>query len=1021
MNISELSIKKHVFAWMLMAALIIFGGISFSRLGVSQLPDVDFPVVSVSISLHGATPEIMELTVVDPIEDALTSVQGIKSISSSSRAGNANITVEFGLDKDIDVAVQEIQSAISRIQRNLPYGIEAPSIRKSNPENTPILWLSVTADNMTQPELMKLVRYQIQDSFSSVSGVGEVMIGGFADPNLRVWLNKEKLNQYQLTATDIINTIQREHLEQPGGRIETSSKELNIRTLGEAFTVKEFENISINRRGGSLNYRPIPLKNVVSIEEGTEDIRSLSRANGKVTIGLGIRKQPKTNAVQVAHDVKEKMKEISARLPKGVEMAVRFDLTQFIEDSIRELYFTLILSAILTSIVCWIFLGSWTATLNIILAIPTSIIGSFIILYALGFTLNSFTLLGLSLAIGIVVDDAIMVLENIVRHREKGKGRLLAALEGSKEITFAAIAATAAIIAIFLPVAFMEGIIGRYFLQFGVTLSIAVALSLLEALTLTPMRTSQFLKVEKRSTWFGKMVEKGFLKSSYLYKKLIPKTIDRPYVTIIVALAFFLSTLYIGKIIKKEFVPSQDQSRLMISIRTTVGSSLAFTNEKVKQVENYLSSRPEVDGYFSNIGGGSQINTGSIMLNLKPPNKRKLSAQKFAGAIRKDLNKIPDLKVIIQDPSLTGLTARRGFPIEFSIRGSDWDKLVEVSNKMTDEMEKSGLMSDVDTNYQTGMPEIEVIPDRVKARERGVEISEISQTINIMMASAVVGKYSEGGRRFDIRVGLPLNDRKSKETIKTLNVRNNRGELIPLSNLVTLKQINSLQSISREDRQRAINVFANVTAKSSQAEAIKAVYKIADKVMPSGYYIVASGSSKTFNESFQSLIFALILGILVSYMVLASQFNSFVHPLTILIALPFSVSGAFIGLYFTGQTLNIYSMIGLILLMGIVKKNSILLVEFTNQMRAKGMSVRESLVEACPIRLRPILMTSIATIAAAIPPALAIGPGAESRQPMAVAVISGVILSTLLTLFVVPSVYTVLGKIKRKTQNNKEI
>ncbi|MGK5084324.1 efflux RND transporter permease subunit [Bdellovibrionota bacterium FG-1] len=1013
MNLSEVSIKNHVFAWMLMAGLLIFGGIAFERMGVSQLPDVDFPVVSVNVILDGASPEVMELNVVDVIEGGLTSVPGIKTMTSSSRTGSASISLEFGLDKDINVAVQEVQSALARVQRNLPADVEPPTVSKSNPDDQPILQLSVTADGMSRKELMTLVRDRVQDRFTTLEGVGQITLGGYLAPNLRVWLSQGKLDHFQLTANDVIKAIQLEHSEKPGGRIETGQEEMNIRTLGEAPTVKDFENITITRRGGALNYRPIALKEVAQVEDGTADVRSLSRAQGKVAVGIGITKQPGTNAVEVAKAVKQRMKEVATQLPKGVNIGVRFDTTQFIEEAVNELNFTLIFSAILTALVCWVFLGSWSATVNVILAIPTSVVGCFIVLHALGFTLNTFTLLGLSLAIGIVVDDAIMVLENIVRHKEEGKDRVQASLDGAKEITTAAIAATIAIIAIFLPVTFMEGVIGKYFLQFGITLSVAVAISLLEALTLTPMRCSRFLVVSRRTSWLGIGVEKGFDVAEKVYKKMIPMTLRHPWATLLGATLFFIATLGIGNVLKREFVPPQDQSRLMVRVQTPVGSSLSLTDEKMRQVEKYFSSRSEVSGQFTTVGSGSgaSVNTGNIFLTLSAPKERKWSAQQLATQFRKDLKKIAaGARVTIQDPSLSGLGGSRSFPIQFTIKGPDWGRLVDFSKGITEAMEKTGLMTDVDTNYQDGMPEIQVIPDRIKAREYGVDVSEISTAVNVMMAGAIAGKYSHGGRRYDVRVGLPASSRISTDALKRLYVRNAQGELVSLEKVVTLGQQSGLQAISREDRQRAITVRANVAPGSSQSEAINVVQKITQGILTDGYSAVVSGSAKTFQESFNGLFFALFLGILVSYMVLASQFNSFIHPVTILIALPFSVSGAFIALYAGGQTLNIYSMIGLILLMGIVKKNSILLVEFTNQMRKKGMGAKDALIEACPIRLRPILMTSIATIAGAIPPALAIGPGAESRIPMALSVIGGVIVSTLLTLFVVPCVYALLDR-----------
>ncbi len=1016
MTISEVSIRNHVFAWMLMAALIIFGGISFQRMSVSQLPDVDFPIVSINVSLEGAAPEVVELDLVDPIEDALTTVQGVRSISSSARTGSGQVSVEFGLEKDIDVAVQEIQSAISRVQRRLPDDVDPPSVNKSNPNDQPILWLSVSIlpeNPISRKDLMTLVRDQVQDRFSTIEGVGEVTVGGYAEPNLRVWLDQNKLKQFDLTATDVINTIQSEHSERPGGRIETKDKEFGIRTLGEAPSAASFGAITISRRGGSLNYLPIPLKAVAQIEEGTEDIRSLTRAQGKPSVSVGIRKQPGANAVQVAHDVKARLKEVAQQLPKGLEIGVRYDSTQFIEEAISELNFTLFLSALLTAVVCWLFLGSWSATLNIIMAIPTSVIGSFVVLYALGFSLNTFTLLGLSLAVGIVVDDAIMVLENIVRHMQLGKNRVQAALDGSREITLAAMAATAAINAIFLPVAFMEGLIGKYFLQFGVTLSVAVAISLLEALTLTPMRCSRFLTVTERTSFLGRWVEKSFVNAAALYKRAIPMTLAHPFVTVIVALGIFAATLLIGRGLKQEFVPPQDQSRLIVSLQAPAGSSLEYTDGKLRAVEADLSSRPEIAGYFGSVGGfgSGDVSSGRIFLTMVDPKQRRLSAQQMADVLRKDLKKIKGVQVRVQDPSLSGFAARRGFPVEFTVRGPEFEKLIELTEKIKETMEKSGQMTDIDSNYRAGMPEVQVIPDRVKARQRGVEVAQITQTVNVMMAGAVAGKFSQGGRRYDVRVGLPASARATPETIRTLSVRNNRGELISLGDVVTLTEKPSLQSISREDRQRAISVFSNVAPTSSQKEAISTVQRIAQEILPTGYSAVVSGSAKTFQESSGGLLFALLLGILVSYMVLASQFNSFIHPITILIALPFSVSGALIALYLGQQTLNIYSMIGLILLMGIVKKNSILLVEFTNHMREKGLNPREALLEACPVRLRPILMTSIATIAGALPAALSLGPGAESRIPMALAVIGGVVVSTVLTLFVVPSVYILLDRL----------
>lgn len=1016
MSLSAISIRNPVFAWMLMAALLIFGGIAFQRMGVSQLPDVDFPVVSISITLEGAAPEVMEVDVVDPIEEGLMSIQGITGISSKARAGNASITVEFDIDRDIDAAAQEIQNAISRIQRRLPKDIDPPVVRKSNPEDSPILWLAVSSDKLNQQQLMTLVRDRVKDRFTTLPGVGEVFLGGYVDPTLRVWLSAQKMRELSFTANDIISTIQQEHTELPGGRIEIDNKELTLRTMGEAPSAEQFAQLAINRRGGSPNYRPISLSQVAQVEDGLADIRRLSRSGGKPAVGLGIKKQAGANAVAVAHAAKEKMEEVAKELPENVEIGVRFDSTEFIEEAIGELNFTLILSAILTAVVCWIFLGSWSATMNVILAIPTSIVGAFIVLYALGFTLNTFTLLGLSLAIGIVVDDAIMVLENIVRHFEKGSNKVKASMEGAQEITFAAMAATAAIIAIFLPVAFMKGVIGKYFFQFGVTLSVAVAISLLEALTLTPMRCSQFLSVEERSTWFGRTVESAFSQCSQLYRKTIPWILRWRWMVLLLSVLFCVATFSLMKVLKKEFVPSEDQSRLSVRLQTPPGSSLTFTDEKTKLAEEYFGKRPEVLQTFVSVGGfgGGEVNTTNMFLTLKPVEERPINPQtgthytqqELVDVYREETKEIKGARISIRDQSSASFGARGGYPVDFTVRGPDFVTLIDITKKFMGVLEDKNILVDVDTDYREGMPELHVIPDREKARLRGVSVAEIAQTINSMLGGVIAGKFSKNGHRYDIRVQLAEKDRNTIEDIKKLYIRNNRGETIPLSEVVKVEQRLGLQAIMRQDRERAISIYGNIPKGSAQAEAIEQVQQLSKEVLPPGYHIVMAGSAKTFQESFESLIFALVLGLLVSYMILASQFNSFIHPVTVLIALPFSVSGAFVALYLGGQTLNVYSMIGIILLMGIVKKNSILLVDFTNQLRGEGRDVHQALIEACPIRLRPILMTSFATIAGAIPPALAIGPGAESRIPMALAVIGGVFVSTILTLFVVPCFYS---------------
>lgn len=1004
-----------------MSALIIFGGISFMRMGISQLPDVDYPVVSVNIRLEGAAPEVIETSVVDIVEDAVMSIQSVRNVTSRSEDSVGTISIEFELDRNIDSAVQDVQAKVDLVLQKLPKEITLPTISKSNPEDQPIMYLSIESDKYPLKDLMLYTNDRVKDQFTTVAGVSDITLNGYRDPNLRVWVNEQALDHYFLSVQDIISTIQNEHLESPAGQLNQGKTQFNVRIMGEAKTIEEFGKLPINFRGGQPNYTPIYLNQVTRIEEGLADVLRISRAMGVQGVTIGILKQRGSNAVAVAKAVKAKVASIQNALPEGVKLFVTFDTTRFIEQAVQELNFTLVLSALLTSLVCWMFLGSWTSTVNILMSIPTSVVGTFIVLYFSGFTLNLFTLLGLTLSIGIVVDDAIMVLENIIRHQEKGKSRVLAALAGSKEITFAAMAATTSVVAIFLPVAFMSGVIGKFFFQFGVTITVAVLLSLLEALTLTPMRCSQFVDVEKRTTWFGKGIEWLMEMARGGYVWLLARALRHRWKVVITALGIFFLSFSTILFINEEFIPSEDQSRFLVRLKSPVGSALSYTDEKFSEIERFLAKQLEVDKYIMVVGGGSpsDSNSGFAFITMHDKGKRginptvghELSQKEFMEVCRKQFNKFPDVHAVIQDLSTRAFTASRGFPVEFTIKGADWDKLADYSKQIMAELDKTGYVTDLDSNYALGQPELQILPDRTKAREYGVSISSISQTIEAMIGGIVVGTYEKGGHRYDIRVKVEDSTDDPRTKVKSLFVRNNRGELIPLYDLVTMEEKKSLVSIWRSNRERSITVYANVKGGESQQKALSAAQSIAKKILPPEYHLTLTGSSQTFIDSLESLVWVMLLGIVVAYMVLASQFNSFSDPLSVLMALPFSISGALFALLITHQSINIYSVIGMILLLGIVKKNSILLIDFTNQERASGeTSVHAALLKAGSIRLRPILMTSVATVAAAIPVALSFGPGAESRTPMAITVIGGVIFSTLLTLFVVPCFYSLMTR-----------
>lgn len=1022
MSLSEISIRRPVFAWMLMAALIVFGAISFHRLGISQLPDVDFPVVSVSFTLNGAAPEVMESQVLDPVEDSIMQIDGIRSVTSTAQQSSATIAVEFDLKTDIDEALQEIKNHIDQVQNLLPANLFPPTLRKTNPEDQPIMWLGLTTDDPKTPliDMMIFSKNFLQDQFGIVPGVGNIVVGGYVDPALRVWVDAEKMNRLDLTSEDILQAIKQEQIEVPAGQIQNSSKEYNIRVLGEATSAEEFGKIRINSRiSQGVNYKPTLLRDVAQIEEGTADIRKISRMSGKLAVGLGIIKQHGSNAVEVGQAVRQKMKEIQPLMPKNFKLSLRSDNTRFIKQSVDQLLYTLMLSALLTSLVCYLFLGSWTSTINVLLAIPTSIIGTFVAFYFFKFTLNTFTLLGLSLAIGIVVDDAIMMLENIVRHRELGEKKKEAALKGSEEITFAAVAATIAIVAIFMPVVFMTGIIGRYFLQYGVTVTVAVLLSLLEALTLTPMRCSRYLTVDHGSNAKMRTVDRIFKKMATKYETLLHFLLLHRWKTVLITMVFFFGSWGIARHLSSEMMPAQDQAMFMLRFKLPVGTSLEVTNSKIKKVEDYLLKIPEVNGLFSLVGGfgGDAVNQGMAYATLVDRNQRNISQSDLIIKVRKAIRKmIPGMETVVQDLSLRGFSATRGFPVEFIIQGPDWNKLTEFTQQVMDEMKKSHYVVDVNTDIQSGMPEVQLTPNRANLAKYAVSLKTVTNVINTLMGGLILNgqtEYPKGRHRYEIEVRLRASERNKIPDISRIMLRTNRGQRVPLSKLVDQKVKPSLLLISRLDRARAIKVYGNPAPGHSQQEAMAYTEKLAKSMLPPGYTLKMVGSSQSFQESFQSLIIALLLGIVVSYMVLGSQFNSFIHPITVLMALPFSFAGAFIGLYLCHQTINMYSLIGFILLMGIVKKNSILLVDFTNQCRGEGKDVHAALIKACPIRLRPIVMTSLATVVGALPEALSLGPGSEAIIPMAIAIIGGVIASTILTLFVVPCVYSLMSRLER--------
>lgn len=997
-----------------MSALIIFGAICFARLGVSLLPDVEVPSVLVQVQWPGAAPEVMETEIVDQMEQALVNVSGIKNLNSTIYQGVAQIALEFYPGRNADAALLEVQSNIGRVR--LPLEVDNPLILKVNPSDQEIMWLGVSSTDRSLLDLTVYAERYLRDKFQVLPGVGQLILSGFAERNLRVWVDHDKLSEYDLTILDVQNALRTQHIEQAAGIIENRKQEINVRLMGEGVSPDAVGEILIKQRGSQPIYNSsIRIRDVAKVEDGLNDVRSISKIDGTRGGGIGFRKQRGANSIEVADMVKKTLADLRTTLPKDVTIQINYDESKFTTEAVDETEFTLILSAVLTALVCWLFLGSLSSTFNVVMSIPTSVLGTFIILYFLGFTLNIFTLLALSLAIGVVVDDAIMVLENIVRHMEMGKSREQAAIEGTEEITGPALASTLAVMAVFLPIAFVSGVIGQFLFQFGITISAAVALSLVEALTLTPMRCASFLAIE-RTNRITRGVDQLMDWLTALYRRALPHCLHhRGWMLGGFVVAFALSLIIAGRV-PGEFSPAQDQGTLMIRFETPVGSSLAYTEERLREAEKIIKERSETRTYFLAAGSffDGNINNGIMFVDMKPKHDRKLSQQQVMEELRPELEKISDLKSFLIDLSKGGPEGGMGFPLTFSLQGPNLDVLKKEATRLIDWMKTEKLAVDLNTDFKEGQPELRVYIDRVAASARGVTVESIAGTVTAAIGGVREGKFTNDDRRYDVRLRLMANERERVEDLNKLTVRNIYGEIVPIRDVIKTELVSSLQTIARRNRERSITIMGNPAPGVADNTALARIKQHAEQTLPQGYRLMPSQTAET-NEKFgRDMGMALGLGILVAYMVLAAQFNSFSQPFLILLAMPFALSGAALGLFVFGQSWNLYSVIGLILLFGIVKKNSILLVEFTDKVRERdGLTPEEALQQACPIRLRPVLMTSFATMAAAVPPALAIGPGAETRVPMALTILCGSMVSMLSTLFIVPCAYSVLETSRR--------
>ena len=989
-------------------ALIVFGVVAFPKLALDLFPKVDFPVVNITTKLVGASPEIMEVDVTDVIEEAVNTINGVKSITSRSMEEFSIVTVEFYLERNVDLSAQDVRDKVAAVRNRLPKDADPPVIEKISPDDQPIVWIAVSGDRSIK-DLTHYADKVLKRDIEKIPGVGSVAISGGRNRQVRIWLDLKKLNALSLTADDIKLALGQEHKEVPGGRIENNRTEFIVKTKGEYETPEAFNDMVISYRHGKL----IKLRDIGYAEDGLDEERSITRFNGKTGVGVSVKRQSGENTVAVAERIKTAVAAIKP--PEGMRLDITFDQSRFIRRSIEDVQVSLWLGAALAVLIIFVFLRSMRSTLISAVALPTSVIATFAFIQVFGFTLNMMTMLALSLSIGILIDDSIVVLENIYRRMEEGEAPLEASREGASEIGLAVMATTLSIVAVFIPVAFMKGIVGKFFFEFGITVAVAVLVSLFVSLTLTPMMTSRFLYYRKKHGRVYMFLERIFDVLFGVYPPLLALALRNRWKVILIAVASIAVGLLLFVKLDKEFMPAEDQGRYIVRLETPIDNSLPRADSIMRKVDEELRQRPEVLSTFYVTGSdfAPDVNKSKIFVNLKERKDRKIIQIDSMKQVRDSITTKPDLKSSVEMVAMVG-GGMRSVPIQLVVQGRDLEDVNKRTIAIKEEFAKLPGVVDADTSIETGKPEVRVRIDRDKAANLGVSASSIGGTINTMIGGEMIGKYKDEreGERYDITARLTAAERDRPLALDALLVRSSTGELVRMKEITRIETGKGPSIIMHDNRQRAATLFAGTEKTKPMAEAMSDLDTIVKQNIGPGISTRYVGMADAMLDSNKNISFALVIAIIMVYMILASQFESFVHPFTIMFSLPVSFIGAMGLLMITGERISIFSLIGIIMLMGLVTKNAILLVDYTITLRHRGMSRDEALLKAGPVRLRPIVMTTAAMVFGMLPTALKLGEGAETRAPMAIAVIGGLITSTLLTLVVIPVVYTIVDDVE---------
>ena len=1020
--LSDISIKRPVFAAVVSLILVIFGLSSMKDLAIREYPDIDAPIVSVITLYKGAPATIIESQVTQIIEESVSGIEGVKQITSKSREERSEVTIEFVVSRDVDAAASDVRDKISGSVGNLPLDAESPIVLKTEADASPFIWIGMKSKEWNAIQLSDYADRYLVDTFSVVPGVAKVLIGGERRPAMRIWLNRSSMAAYGVTVNDIEDALLKQNLELPSGRVESDRREFAVRTDSGLVTEKQFEDIVITQKANYL----VRLSDVAEVNLGTEEERYEVRANEEPAIGLGVIKQSKANELEIANGIRAKLSELQSSLPEQVELFIAYDRSRFVDASIKEVFKALAIAMCLVIAVIFLFLRSFWATLIPAVAIPVSLISSFIILDMFGFSINVLTLLAYVLAVGLVVDDAIIVLENIHRRIENNEPVLLASIRGSRQIGFAVIATTLSLIAVFVPLSMMGGNTGRLFSEFGISMAGAVLFSSLVALTLTPMMCSKILKQKKSDNLFYRNSEKGFLKLNKGYEWLLDKTLSFPIIIVAIGIAFSAASYSLYKEVPKEFAPTEDRGVFLVVLMAPEGATLNYTRDYLLEVEGQLASigpkgTKEIDTLFGVLAPGlsrpSPVNFAIAFVVLKPWEERERSQQSIVKEFFPKLLGIPGANVFAINPPSLNQPGRKA-PVQFVLGGPSYDTLKDWSKIIIDKTkEENPKLLSIDGDYKETKPELKVNIDRNRAAAMEVSIADIGRTLETMLGSRFVTTLNDRGIQYNVVLQARGKDRETPNDLENIYVRNANNDLIPLNNLITTKETAAPKELNRFDRMRSVTISASLAPGYSLGEALDYLDNLALTSLPPEARISYAGQSREFRDSSSSLMITFGLALLIVFLVLAAQFESFVHPIIIMLSVPLAITGALATLYFTGITLNVYSQIGLVMLIGLVAKNAILIVEFANQLREQGRSIRDAVKESAAARLRPILMTTIATVFGAMPLALATGAGAESRSSIGWVIVGGVTFSTVLSLFVVPTLYSLLARFTKPSSH----